>query len=137
MARMKKAIAKAKELGMSSLAITDYGNMYCAFKFYIACKDAGIKPIIGCELYKAANSRKDQQHGDFKDAYSLIVLAKDVTGIETSSELFLQSVRGLTQPRVIQLPKVKKDHTLWVRRFARRLVVQILHEQTTKAQNWS
>lgn len=80
MARMKKAIAKAKELGMTSLAITDYGAMYGAFKFFIACKDAGIKPIIGCEVYQAAGSQKDLQPGDFKDAYSLILLAKTTKG---------------------------------------------------------
>lgn len=77
---MKKAIAKAKEMGMNAIAITDYGAMYGVFKFFMACKDAGIKPIIGCETYKAAGSRLDKQSGDMKDAYSLILIAKDVIG---------------------------------------------------------
>ena len=80
MTRMKKAIEKAKSLGMTSLAITDYGAMYGVFKFFIACKDAGIKPIIGCEIYKAENSRLDKQGGDMRDAYPLILLAKNVQG---------------------------------------------------------
>ncbi len=80
MTRMKKAIAKAKEMGMNAIAITDYGAMYGVFKFFMACKDAGIKPIIGCEVYKAGGSRLDKQSGDSRDAYSLVLIARDVVG---------------------------------------------------------
>ena len=46
-------VAQAQALGMDSLAITDHGGMYGAVEFYSACKNAGIRPIIGCELYVA------------------------------------------------------------------------------------
>ncbi len=113
MARMKKAIARAKELGMTSLAITDYGAMYGAFKFFIACKDAGIKPIIGCEVYQAAGSQKDLQPGDFKDAHSLILLAKTTKGYKNLVKIvtsgFLDGMHY--QPRIdfTILEKYKDD----------------------------
>ena len=138
MTRMKKAIAKAKELGMSSLAITDYGSMYGAFKFFIACKDAGIKPIIGCEVYKASSSRKDPQPGDNKDAYSLLLLAKDLTGYQNLVKIVSYGqLQGLHyQPRI--------DFEL-LSKYSQGLIVlsgsplrseigeAILHSQTTKA----
>jgi DNA polymerase-3 subunit alpha len=135
---MKKAIAKAKELGMSSLAITDYGNMYGAFKFYIACRDAGIKPIIGCELYKATNSRKDQQSSDFKDAYSLVVLAKDLTGYRNIVKLVSYSqLEGLHyQPRVdFDLLEKHKEGLVVLSGSPLRSEIgeQLLHGQNTKA----
>ena len=49
--RIKELVARAKELGMDSIAITDHGVMYGAIDFYRACKDAGIRPILGCEVY--------------------------------------------------------------------------------------
>lgn len=138
MTRMKKAIARAKELGMSSLAITDYGNMYGVFKFFIACRDAGIKPLIGCELYVAAHSHKDPQGADHKDAYSLVVLARDITGYHNLIKLVSYAhLHGMHyQPRV--------DFDL-LRRYREGLIVlsgsplrsqvgvEILHDQTTKA----
>ena len=51
--RYNKLAAKAKELGQTALAITEHGYMFGAVEFYNACKDVGIKPIIGCELYTA------------------------------------------------------------------------------------
>lgn len=139
MARMKKAIAKAKELGMTSLAITDYGSMYGAFKFYIACKDAGIKPIIGCELYKAAENHKDKQHGDFQDAYSLVVLAKDLDGYRNLVRLVsIGQLEGLHyQPRVdFELLEKYKEGLIVLSGSPLRSEIgaQILHEQGTKAQ---
>jgi len=109
MARMKKTIARAIELGMTSLAITDYGSMYGAFKFYIACKDAGIKPIIGCEVYQAAGSQKDLQTGEFRDAHSLILLAKTTVGYKNLIKIvtsgFLDGMHY--QPR-IDFPMLEK-----------------------------
>ena len=55
--------AQAKALGMDSLAITDHGVMYGVIDFYRSCKDAGIKPIIGCEVYVAPGSRFDKESG--------------------------------------------------------------------------
>ncbi len=56
-------VARAKELGMNALAITDHGNLYGALEFYTACRDAGINPIIGYEAYVAPGSRFEQERG--------------------------------------------------------------------------
>ena len=61
MCRIDPLLARAKELGMSSLAITDHGVLYGAIQFYQAAKEAGIKPILGCETYIAAGSRLGPQ----------------------------------------------------------------------------
>ncbi len=79
MCRISKLVARAKELGMDSLAITDHGVMYGVIEFYMKAKDAGIKPIIGCEIYVAPNSRFGRDIGD-KNHYHLILLAKNETG---------------------------------------------------------
>ena len=55
--KIKEIVARAKELGMESLAITDHGVMYGVIDFYRACKAAGIRPVLGCEIYVAPGSR--------------------------------------------------------------------------------
>lgn len=72
---------KAKEFGMSSVALTDHGNLFGAVDFYKACKDAGVKPIIGCELYVAPESRLDKkkEYGA-KTNFHLTLLAKNEEG---------------------------------------------------------
>jgi len=80
MCRIEDVLAKAKSLGMKSLAITDHGGLYGAFKFFIKAKEYGIKPIIGVEVYKAKKSRFDKQPGVERDQYHLILLAKDLVG---------------------------------------------------------
>ncbi len=77
--RLGNLVARAKELGMTSLAITDHGNMYGAVDFYRACKKQGIKPIIGCEVYVAPRSRFDKEKKD-KEYNHLILLVKNETG---------------------------------------------------------
>ena len=73
-------VAKAKELGMEALALTDHGAMYGAVKFYNEAKKAGIKPILGVEAYLAKKSRFDKEAGIDDDQYHLILLAKNQTG---------------------------------------------------------
>lgn len=73
-------IKRAKELGMSSLAITDHGNMYGAIKFYKACKEAEIKPIIGSEIYISKRTRHDKEAGIDTESNHLILLAKNEVG---------------------------------------------------------
>ena len=80
MCRIGDVLQRAKDLGMTSLAITDHGALYGAFKFYIKAKDLGIKPIIGVEVYKAKHSRLDKDSVEDKDRYHLVLLAKDLTG---------------------------------------------------------
>lgn len=78
--RINEAVAQAKALGQRALAITDHGVMYGVVDFYKACKAAGIKPIIGCEVYIAPNGRKDKQY-EIDGKYShLILLAKNKVG---------------------------------------------------------
>ncbi|MBE6720068.1 MAG: DNA polymerase III subunit alpha [Ruminococcaceae bacterium] len=78
--RLDRLIARAKELGMTSLAITDHGNMYGAVDFYRACKKEGIKPIIGCEVYVAPRTRFDKDKVLDKEYNHLILLVKNETG---------------------------------------------------------
>ena len=81
--KIKEITARAKELGMNSLAITDHGVMYGVIDFYKAAKDAGIKPILGCEVYVAPGSRFDKEAGESEDRYyHLVLLAENNKGYE-------------------------------------------------------
>jgi len=86
-ARIKEMAAKASELGMSSLALTDHGVMYGAIPFYKACRERGIKPIIGMEAYVAAGSRHDKQSRKEQPTYHLTLLAKNETGYRNLMKL--------------------------------------------------
>ena len=78
--RLGRLVSRAKELGMTSLAITDHGNMYGAVDLYRECKKQGIKPIIGCEVYVAKRSRFDKDKVLDRDYNHLILLVKNETG---------------------------------------------------------
>ncbi len=108
MCRVKQLVARAKELGMKSLAITDHGSMYGVIDFYMACKEAGIKPIIGCEAYliptgsaKGA-SEKSQAH--------LVLLARNETGYRNLLYLITKAhLEGFYyKPRIDK--KLLKEH---------------------------
>ena len=78
---IKRMVARAKELGFKSLAITDHGAMYGVVEFYEECKKQGIKPIIGCEVYVAPGSRFDKIVTASKNRYyHLILIAKNDVG---------------------------------------------------------
>ena len=79
-AAIKKLLARAKELGMTSLAITDHGNMFGVKEFHNAANAAGIKPILGCEVYVAARTRFDKTDKEDRGGDHLILLAKNLTG---------------------------------------------------------
>ena len=79
--KIKEYVARVKELGMDSAAITDHGVMYGVIDFYRAAKDAGIKPILGCEVYVAPHSRFDRELTGGEDRYyHLVLLAENNTG---------------------------------------------------------
>ena len=80
--RLDRLMARAKDLGFPALSMTDHGNMYGTVEFYQAAKKAGIKPIIGCEVYVAPGSRLEKKPGSgMRDVYHhLVLLAKDETG---------------------------------------------------------
>jgi DNA polymerase-3 subunit alpha len=86
MCRIPHLVQRAKELGMDSLAITDHGVMYGAIKFYLEAIAAGLKPIIGCEVYVAPNSRLSRNAAD-KNNYHLVLLAKNQTGYRNLIQL--------------------------------------------------
>ncbi|MGB9706956.1 MAG: PHP domain-containing protein, partial [Microgenomates group bacterium] len=87
LAKIDQLLAKAREYGMDSLALTDHGALYGVVKFYLAAKEFGIKPIIGVEAYMAARSRFDKQANIDSDRYHLILLCKNETGYKNLLKL--------------------------------------------------
>lgn len=80
-------VKRVKDLGMNALAITDHGAMFGAIQFYKTCQKAGVKPIIGCEVYVATRSRSDKEVGKDQDRNHLILLAKNITGYKNLMKL--------------------------------------------------
>ncbi len=79
--KIKEYVKRVKELGMDSAAITDHGVMYGVIDFYRAAREAGIKPILGCEIYVAPGSRFDKEPGGGEDRYHhLVLLAENNLG---------------------------------------------------------
>ncbi|MBQ4129429.1 MAG: DNA polymerase III subunit alpha [Ruminococcus sp.] len=85
--RIDRLVSAAKKLGQNSLAITDHGVMYGVIDFYRACKNQGIKPIIGCEVYVAARSRFDKSFDFDKEYYHLVLLCENNKGYENLIKL--------------------------------------------------
>lgn len=85
--RIGPLVARAKELGMPALAITDHGVMGGALAFFRACKDAGIKPLIGCEVYVAPRGRGDREFHKDNRYYHLTLIAKDREGYSNLTQL--------------------------------------------------
>lgn len=79
-AKIKNLVAKAKELGMDSVAITDHGAMFGVIDFYRECKKNGIKPILGCEVYTAARTMEDKDAEKDKRQGHLVLLAENDEG---------------------------------------------------------
>lgn len=100
--RIDGMMERVKELGQSAIALTDHGVMYGCIDFYKAAKAAGVKPIIGCEVYMARRRMSDRIHGIDNDPYHLVLLCENRTGYENLcylvSEAFLHGFYG--KPRV-------------------------------------
>ncbi len=93
--KIKEYVKRVKELGMDSAAITDHGVMYGVIDFYKAAKEAGIKPVIGCEVYVAPNSRFDKETVGGEDRYyHLVLLAENNTGYQNLTKIVS---RGFTE----------------------------------------
>ena len=109
--RISAMMDRVKELGQTAIAITDHGVMYGCIDFYKAAKAAGIKPIIGCEVYMARRGIEDRVHGIDNDPYHLVLLCKDRTGYENLcllvSEAFMHGFYG--KPRV-DISMLRKHH---------------------------
>jgi DNA polymerase III subunit alpha len=78
--RMKELMRSAQEFKMPAVAVTDHGNLFGAIEFYQEAKNAGVKPIIGCEAYIAPRSHKDRSMSLRESAYHFTLLARDETG---------------------------------------------------------
>ena len=83
--RVKELAAAAKALGQKACAVTDHGNLFGAVEFYNACKEVGIKPVIGCEVYVAENSRFNKD--PHERTFHLILLCKNETGYHNLAKL--------------------------------------------------
>lgn len=101
-ARIGKLVQRAREMGMTSLAITDHGVMYGVIDFYKACRKAGIKPIIGCEVYVAPHGREERVPGRDDKNRHLVLLAENEVGYRNLLRLVtLAQVEGFYyKPRV-------------------------------------
>ena len=100
--RIDGLMDRVKEVGQTAVAITDHGVMYGCIDFYKAAKAAGIKPIIGCEVYVARRGMTDRVHGQDNDPYHLVLLCENRKGYENLcylvSEAFIHGFYG--KPRV-------------------------------------
>ena len=109
--RINGMMDRVKELGQTAVAITDHGVMYGCIDFYKAAKAAGVKPIIGCEVYVTRRTIADRIHGVDNDPYHLVLLCKDRKGYENLcllvSEAFMYGFYG--KPRV-DLAMLRKYH---------------------------
>ena len=88
--RIRDLMERVKEVGQEAVAITDHGVMYGVIDFYKAAKAAGIKPIIGCEVYVAPRSRHDRVHGVDQEANHLVLLCENETGYQNLSYMVSQ-----------------------------------------------
>ena len=110
LSRLGPLVSKAKELGMGSLAITDHGGMYGAIDFYRLAKDAGVKPIIGCEMYVAPGSRFVKNPND-KSPFHMTVLAQDARGYQNLVKLVTRShIEGFYYKPRIDRELLEKHH---------------------------
>ena len=109
--RIDGLMDRVKELGQAAVAITDHGVMYGCIDFYKAAKAAGVKPIIGCEVYVARRRMEDRVHGIDNDPYHLVLLCENRKGYENLclmvSEAFTHGFYG--KPRV-DLELLEKYH---------------------------
>ena len=109
--RISGMMDRVKELGQTAIAITDHGVMYGCIDFYKAAKAAGIKPIIGCEVYVTRRTMTDRVHGIDDDPYHLVLLCENRVGYENLcklvSEAFTNGFYG--KPRV-DLALLQKYH---------------------------
>ena len=104
--KIKEYVSRVKELGMNSAAITDHGVMYGVIDFYREARKQGIKPILGCEIYVASNSRFDRETAGGESRYHhLVLLAENNTGYANLMKIVS---RGFTEGYYYK-PRVDKD----------------------------
>ena len=109
--RISSMMDRVKELGQSAIALTDHGVMYGCIDFYKAAKAAGIKPIIGCEVYVARRGMEDREYGIDNKRYHLVLLCKDRKGYENLCMLVSEAhTRGFYGKPRVDLELLEKYH---------------------------
>ena len=110
--KINEYVARVKELGMDSAAITDHGVMFGCIDFYRAAKAAGIKPILGCEVYVAPGSRFDKEIGKEEDRYyHLVLLAENQEGYQNLIKIVSAGfVDGFYYKPRVDLEILEKHH---------------------------
>ena len=110
--KIKEYVARVKELGMDSAAITDHGVMYGVIDFYRAAREAGINPILGCEVYVAPGSRFDREVGSGDDRYyHLVLLAENNQGYSNLMKIVSRAfVEGFYYKPRVDLELLEKYH---------------------------
>ena len=110
--KIKELAVRAKELGMDSMAITDHGAMYGVIDFYRAAREAGIKPILGCEVYVAPGSRFDRENVHGEDRYyHLVLLAENNEGYQNLMKIVSKgSVDGFYYKPRVDMEVLKTYH---------------------------
>ena len=109
--RIDSMMDRVKELGQDAIAITDHGAMYGCIDFYKAAKAAGVKPIIGCEVYVARRGMTDMVSGVDKEAYHLVLLCKDMKGYENLCLLVSEAyLHGFYYKPRVDLELLRKHH---------------------------
>ena len=109
--RIKELVRKVCDLGQTACAVTDHGNMFAAVEFYNECKAAGIKPIIGCEVYVAPRSRRDKFGKTDQQPYHLILLCENNTGYQNLIKLVsLAYTEGFYNRPRVDIELLEKYH---------------------------
>lgn len=110
--KIKEYVARVKELGMNSAAITDHGVMFGVIDFYRAAKEAGINPILGCEVYVAPGSRFDKETQTGEDRYyHLVLLAENNQGYSNLMKIVSAGfVEGYYYKPRVDIDVLKKYH---------------------------
>ena len=142
MCHISQLIERTKELGMDSLAITDHGAMYGVIDFYVAAKEAGIKPIIGCEVYVAETDCHSRESAH-KNPYHLTLLVKNERGYRNLLQLVTKSyLEGFYyKPRVDkELLKLHHDGLIALSGCARgelaRLILEGRNDELARVASW-
>ncbi len=109
--RVKELVKRLKELGQTACAITDHGVMYGVIEFYKACKAAGIKPVIGCEVYVAPRTRFDRVYDTDSQSRHLVLLCRNETGYHNLCRLVSAGfLEGFYNKPRIDMDLLKQHH---------------------------
>ena len=110
--KIKEYVARVKELGMNSAAITDHGVMYGVIDFYKAAREAGINPVLGCEVYVAPGSRFDREAASGEDRYyHLVLLAENNQGYSNLMKIVSKGfVEGFYYKPRVDLEVLREYH---------------------------